>query len=288
MDKVEFIEKSWEALEEIESLSKNSMKTELAEWETIVRNCIEAGSLAPTLQAKNHGETRFLAAGPFLKRSLTDLRAIWLLIQLGYTSQAACIAASLYENALTTAVLADSEELVNEAKSTKYSEIPWGAKQLAQLDAKRALKITYKGNNYPDKEYEDNWTISYFNYKWLCQIKHPTWQSAFHDVKSSLLNEKDYAIFPVPSNHKDDMHLKYAIMGNSVSKTLEAVKSYFLSLECEEDSEGYNEFEDKVNKVHFGVIAQMKKYADKDSPINVLDRRFIKTDFSTLTEKYEN
>jgi len=32
----------------------------------------------------------------------------------------------------------------------------------------------------------------------------------------------------------------------------------------------------------------MKKYADKPSPVNVLDRRFIKTDFSTSIEKYEN
>lgn len=264
------------------------MNLELADWGIIVRNCVEAGALAPTLKAKNHGEPRFLAAGPFLKRSLTDLRSLWLLIQLGYTSQAACIAASLYENALTAAVLADSEELTKEASSTKYSEIPWSAKKLAQLDAKRALRIMYKGKHYPDKKYEDNWTISYFNYKWLCQIKHPTWQSAFHDVKSSLLNDKEYAIFPIPCNHKEDMHLKYAILGNSVSKTLEAVKSYFLSLECEEGSEGYKEFEEKVNKVHFGVIEQMKKYADKESPVNVIDRRFIKTDFSTLIEKYEN
>ena len=288
MDKVKFVAKAWEVLEDIEALSRASMASDLVGWETIVRNCIEAGALVPMLPAKNHGQFRLLAAAPFLKRSLTDLRSLWLLIRLGYTSQAGGVAASLYENALTAAVLADSEELAKKAASTKYSEIPWPAKTLAQLDAKRALRITHKSDSYAKKEYEDNWTISYFNYRWLCQIKHPTWQSAFHDVTSTLINESEYAVFPLPCNLEEDMHLKYVILGGGVSKTLEAVKSYFLSLECEEGAEGYDVFEAKVNEVHFGVVEQMKRYADKSPPVNVIDRRFVKTDFSTLIEKYED
>ena len=286
MTKTEFIEGAYSALEEIESLSRESLRAELLDWDEIIKSCIEAGGLAPTLPAKNHGLPRINAAAPFLKRALTDLRAIHLLIRIGYTSQAASIAASLWENALTAAVLAESESLTNQAKSTKFAEIPWAPTQLAKLNAKRELKIQYKGQPYTQKEFEDNWTISYYNYKWLCQIKHPTWQSAFHDVKSAKTTEDQYAIFPFPCNFPEDMHLKFAILGNSVSKTLEAVKSFFLSLECDEGNEGYSKFESKINFAHFGVLKQMKKFAGKQSPVKVLDRKFIKTDFSTLIEKY--
>lgn len=287
MSKAKFIEGAYAALEEIEDLSRDSLRDELSGWDKIVQNCIVAGGLAPLLPAKNRGTPRVLAASPFLKRALTDLRAVHLMIRIGYTSQAASVAASLWENALTAAVLADSDSLAKEAKSTKYSEIPWSPKQLAKLDAKRALKISYGADNYPQKEYEDNWTISYYNYKWLCQIKHPTWQSVFHDLRSAQVSEGEYAIFPFPCNFSEDTHLKYAVLGNAVSKALEAVKSYFLSLECDEQDEGYSIFEDKINIVHFGVLEQMKEFAGKPSPINVLDRRFIKTDFSTLVEKFE-
>jgi hypothetical protein len=286
MNSTKFIEKAWEALGEIERYSEKSMASDLSGWEEIVRRCVEAGGIAATLPAKNQKEMRIIAAAPFLKRALTDLRAIWILIKTGYTSQAASIAASLYENSLVAAVVAESPELADEAKATKYAEIPWPPKKLAQLDAKRALKVAYKGAKYPDKEYIDSWTISYYNYKWLCQIKHPTWQSAFHDLKSSSVSKDSYALFPFPSNFEEDIHMKYSILGVSVSKALEAVKSFFLSLECDESHPGYDDVEAKINISHFGVLKQMKKYEGRPSPVSVLDRRFVKTDFSTLVDKY--
>lgn len=286
MTKTEFIERAYSALEDVEALSRESLKGELLEWNEIIKNCIEAGGLVPTLPAKNSGLPRINAAAPFLKRALTDLRAIQLLITIGYTSQAASIAASLWENALTAAILADSESLTFQAKLTKFAEIPWPPLQLAKLNAKRELKIQYKGQSYAQKEFEDSWTITYYNYKWLCQIKHPTWQSAFHDVKSATTTKEQYALFPFPCNFPEDMHLKFMILGISTSKALEAIKSFFLSLECDEGDEGYSKFETKVNLVHFGVLKQMEVFAGKQPPVKVLDTKFIKTDFSTLIEKY--
>ncbi|OOY37353.1 hypothetical protein [Solemya velum gill symbiont] len=275
---MKFINKAWQLLEDFEESTKNSTSFDLKEWNEIVKSTIEAGAMVSMLKAKNHGQQRILSAAPFLKRSLTDLRSVWLLIQIGYTSQAASVTASLYENALTASVLAYSDQLAQEALSTKYSEIPWGAKKLAQLSAEIDLKRSFGNDDFPKDKYEGNWTVSYFGYKWLCQIKHPTWQSAFHDVKSSLVNEKDYVIFPAPCNKKEDLHLKFAVLGDAVGKTIAAIRSYCLSLECEEDNEEYKLFEDKLSASYLGVIEQMKKYADKTPPVNVIDRRFIKID----------
>lgn len=286
MDKVKFIETAWECLGQVEELSRSTVIPQIAEWEPIVRNVVEAGGIAPLLPGRNQGALQLTAAGPFLKRTLTDLRTLWLLIETGYTSQAACIAASLYENALTAAVLADSEQLANEAFATKYSEIPWGAKKLAQLDARRTLRIKHKGDAYSEEEYQDGWTVSYLNYKWLCQIKHPTWQSVFHDVRAAIVSGNEYAIFPLPSNLEEDVCVKYKVLGTSVAKSLEAVKSFFLALECEESADT-DRFESKVASAHFGVMDAMKKCAGKVTSVAVLNRSFIKTDFSTLEDCYE-
>ena len=170
-----------------------------------------------------------------------------------------------------------------EARKTKYAEIPWSPKQLAQLDARRGLDIqTKNGKKTTTKEYEDNWTISYYHYKWLCQIKHPTWQSVYHEIKSTRTAKNQYAVRPGPNNVPEDDHIKACILGGSVAKLLEACKSFFLALDADVSSAEYSAFEDRVNVAHFGVLKLMKRHQGKPSPVSVLDRTFIKTDFETL------
>lgn len=268
MGKIEEIEAVWFALNDIEKIAQDTMRVELSPWEDILKTCVEAGILAPVLPAKNHGCLSFAAAAPFLKRSINDLRCIWLLISKGYTSQGASVAASIFENALTAAVLADSEELAKEAIRGKYSEIPWGAKKLAQLNALRCIKLERKqGKKVSSGQYEDYWTIAYHNYKWLCQIKHPTWQSVMHDCKSTIVKDTEYAVLPLPNNSHRDMQLKYCVLGGSVAKVWQAIQSYAIALECDETSKEYIAFEEKINKVYFGAIDLMKKYKDSPSPI---------------------
>lgn len=143
------------------------------------------------------------------------------------------------------------------------------------------------GHRTTTKEYEDAWTISYFNYKWLCQIKHPTWQAVYHDVQGSLINDQEYAIRPGPNNVADDAQLKARVLGVSVSQTFMAVRSFFLALDGDESTPEYSAFEDKANFVHAGIIRLMKKEYGKSSSISVLDRSFIKTDFETLRKYNE-
>lgn len=285
MSKIAAVEALWTLLDDIERVTRDELGVALADWEAVVRSAIEAGCLAPLVPAKNQSAKQLVAAAPFLKRALNDMRGIWLMLERGYSSQAASVAASLYENALTAAIIAGSEKLAKEASQTKYAEIPWTPKQLAQLNARRGLEVQAKnGKKTTPKEYEDAWTISYFNYKWLCQIKHPTWQSVQHDVRGTLTNPTEYAVRPGPNNVPEDMHLKACILGGSVAKLLEASKSFFLALEADENSIEYSRFEDKVNEAHFGVLRLMKTYQGKPAPVMVLDRSFIKTDFASLKQ----
>ena len=285
--KIETVESIWPLLPDLEKLSSEGMNVSLKAWEELVACCIEAGALAPMIPSKNHTDPRLVTAAPFLKCTLDDLRGMWLLIEAGYTSQAAAVAAALFENALTAAIIAGSAELAKKALNTKHAEIPWGAKELCQLDEKREINIAqHRGEKLTQKEYEDGWTISYFHYKWLCQVKHPTWQAAKHAIKATAVSKIEYAVRPGPNNTPQDVQVKARIIAVSLTKSLQAVKSFFITLDGDEHSVEYEAFEEKVNKVHFGVIELIKLQYGKPSPIEVLDRGFIKTDFSTLREKY--
>lgn len=287
MSKIETVEGIWPLLDDVERVVRDEVLKSFSEWEAVVRACEEAGMLAPMVPSTNSGSPSLVAAGPFLKRALNDLRAVWLLIERGYSTQAACVAASLYENALTASVIAGDEKLAQEAKKTKYAEIPWTPKQLAQLNSRREIAIQEKsGHKSTAKEYEDAWTISYFNYKWLCQIKHPTWQAVYHDVQGALISATEYAIRPGPNNITDDGQIKARILGVSVSQAFIATRSFFLALDGDESSAEYIAYENKANFVHSEVRRLMKKEYGKSSPISVLDRSFIKTDFKTL-HKYD-
>jgi hypothetical protein len=273
----------WELLGDVEHVVKGHVLATFAEWHAVIKACEEAGMLAPLVPSKNRGAASLVAAGPFLKRALNDLRAVWLLIERGYSTQAASVAASLYENALTAAVLAGDDKLAEEAKKTKHAEIPWSPKQLAQLNARRELSIQEKSGSTPTgKAYEDAWTISYFHYKWLCQIKHPTWQAVYHDVQGTLISGTEYTIRPAPNDIADDAQLKARVIGVSVSQVFIAARSFFLALDGDETSSEYVAFEDKANFVHSEIRRLMKKEYGKPPPISVLDTSFIKTDFATL------
>lgn len=285
--KIETVESTWAQLPDLEAMSQATVDASLKGWEELVIACLEAGMLAPMVPTSKPMDTRLVTAAPFLKCALDDLRATWILIHRGYTAQAASVAASLFENALVAAVIAGSTDLANQAKKSKDGEIPWGAKELCQLDAKREMAISkVNGKPYTQKMYEDDWTISYFHYKWLCQVKHPTWQAATHALKSTLVNEKEFAVRPGPNNLDDDLQVKARVIAVALIKSLQAIKSFFLTLDGHEGSAEYSTFEDKVNQVHFGIAELIKLQYGKSSPIQVLNRGFIKTDFATLKERF--
>lgn len=78
-------------------------------------------------------------ASAFMKRVLSDYRGLWWPLNLGYSYQAACVAASLYENALLVDCLSDDERLCEIAMNAKGGDIPWGALKLSKMAAQKDL-----------------------------------------------------------------------------------------------------------------------------------------------------
>lgn len=285
--KIKAVESIWAQLPDLEVICAANVSSKLAGWEDLTIACLEAGMLAPMVPSKAKMATRLVTAAPFLKCSLDDLRGVWVLIERGYTSQAAAVGAALFENALVAKVIADSDELAQQARKSKDGEIPWGAKELCQLSTKLDMERdgSSKAKNV-QKQYEDNWTIAYFHYKWLCQVKHPTWQAAIHAIHSTVVKEREYAVRPGPNSLEDDLQVKARVLAVSLTRALGAIRSFFLSSGGDEQSDEYDAFEEKFGKAYLGVMELIKKQYGKPSPIKVLNRRFIKTDFSTLKEKF--
>src|SRR5262249_19786505 len=96
----------WQMLEDLEHFAARKMKEQLGCFEAAFSLCAEAGAEVPTLAHAQHGSLRLKFSALFLKRVLNDLRSVWIMLIRGYTSQAASVAASLFENSLAVQCIA--------------------------------------------------------------------------------------------------------------------------------------------------------------------------------------
>ncbi len=96
----------WNALSALEIASTSQVAKMLKPFSLPVTDCYECGVEALTLSCKHENTKDMRVAGLFLKRLLNDLRAVWNLLLLGYTSQAGSVAAAAFENALITSCVA--------------------------------------------------------------------------------------------------------------------------------------------------------------------------------------
>ena len=89
---------AWLRLDELEIRAKEKISLQLKAFEDPFRDTYEAGVILPVLRTKGNPKLDLRCAALFYKRVLNDLRATWVLLRTGYTSQSAAVAASLYEN----------------------------------------------------------------------------------------------------------------------------------------------------------------------------------------------
>jgi hypothetical protein len=165
----------WLACDQMETAAEVALKNQLSQFEPAIRDCYEAGVQVPTLASKRYGQPDILFSALFLKKALNDLRAVWILVSTGYTSQAAAVAATLYENALAASCLAGDPICAERLQKERTGDLPWSAQDLAKLLAKRWQEDAQKAKRvFKKEEFELAWREVYSAYKWLCKIKHPT------------------------------------------------------------------------------------------------------------------
>lgn len=260
----------WKALDEMEGFARRLLKPVLAPFEEALRICYEAGVQAPTLKAKRHQEADILCASLFLKRMLNDLRAVWLQLRTGYTSQGASVAASLWENALAVTCIAGNAANATLLTSRPGGDLPWKPETLAKMVTKRRQEGAHsRGEEFSESEYEEGWRQVYSAYKWLCQVKHPTLPSAMHDAFAASVREGEYVVMAAPDPREADLPVKATILAISLGRTLDALEAFADSMQCNEDETTYQEFQVRLRAAEAAGLTAYKAFHSSSLPFNI-------------------
>jgi hypothetical protein len=218
--KAKYPEELWDLLDEAEDKVPTILHEVLYDFAALFRAIYALGVKFPGLpEAKALERSLSLrVAALFLRRALNDLRAIWLLVSRGYPSQAACVASSLWENALVVACVAGHEDRAKLIVSTPDGEVPWKPAQLAKMYAEQ------DSAGLTDEQRVTNELILYSFYNWLCRMKHPTVPSATHDALSAgLSTEGRYALGVFPDLRPENVPVKQLLLITSVLRVEEAI-----------------------------------------------------------------
>ncbi|SEP46852.1 hypothetical protein [Propionispora vibrioides] len=262
-------------------LWKETSKTEIAAtivlsdvlkpFQSPLEECYECGVELLTLPCnKQNADLQILA--PYLKRTLNDLRAIWNLLLIGYTSQAGSIAAATFEHALIASSLLGHPDRVNKLTSQKYGDSPWSIKDLCKFQAIQAKEESIiLGKVMTDMEFEIYWQRIYAAYKWLCKIKHPTLPSAAHDAGSTSLADGKYVVMALPDIRPNNNPVKYTIIVITVSRLHHLLRNLALRMDLDNKNDRVKRWQNILNKITPETVAAYESSTNHELPFTVYD-----------------
>jgi hypothetical protein len=268
----------WLACDQMEAAAEIGLKGQLSQFEPAIRDCYEAGVQVPTLTSRRNGHPDILLSALFLKKALNDIRTVWILACLGYTSQAAAVAATLYENAMAASCLAGSLECAGRLQKQKSGDLPWSAQELAKLLAKRWHEEARTARRHFSKEdYELAWREVYSAYKWLCKIKHPTYKSAAHDSMAASVKAGEYVVMAAPDVRREDLPVKATILTIAISRVREAIRCFSVGVECDERGLDFNSFKARMDNVLTVTGEAYAAFSDQPLPFDISDSALSET-----------
>ncbi|HAX98374.1 MAG TPA: hypothetical protein DCY12_05685 [Candidatus Atribacteria bacterium] len=250
----------WDTLSEMEMTAYGVFSYKLKEFLQPIRNCYGSAVQAITLKGERNNEKDIALASLFLKRSLNDLRSVWLLVNLGYTSQAATIAASLFEYAAIVVCITGNEENTKKIIKNRHGDSPWTARQLSQM----IMKIENREN------YELAWREKYAVYKFFCKIKHPTISSVSSDAIGTSLKRNEFVVMASPDLLNENISIKAIILTSCISDIFLATKRMIIGIHCDESTQDYKDCVGRLNNVISETIKAYKKIVSEyDLPFSI-------------------
>jgi hypothetical protein len=229
----------WAHLDEIENIAERKMRQALAGFDKAFAACAEAGILAPNLGKPNKTSDGLRLSAIFLKRVLNDLRGVLLMLNRGYTSQAAAVAASLFENALAVNCICPSEAAAAQVFTEFSGELRWNVANMC--------KMTVAASHPEGKE--TGWENLYAQYVWLCQIKHPTLAQAKHDAGSTSVDGKAYTVMPMPDLRVEDEPVKTMVGVSALHNALNAVRCFSKAVGAGDTAPREKAYSKKIDQV---------------------------------------
>lgn len=253
---------AWHRLDALKDAAKVTLSEELKPFEGPFRDTYEAGIIAPVLREDAPIEADVRCAALHFKRVLNDLRSVWLLLRLGYTSQAASIAASLYENALGTVCLTISAKNVETYLASESGELPWSPMAMTKM------MVEHEGHAPGTKDFENGWRALYAHYVWLCQTKHPTMPSVVHDSSASAVRD-GYVVMALPNIRPQDMPVKAQIAIISLHRAHESTDAFLNSFGFKGQWPNIHRFSERFSRAKEAAWVAYKPYLKAVNPISI-------------------
>ncbi|WP_133256883.1 hypothetical protein [Hymenobacter edaphi] len=240
----------WAACTQTELAAITTLEEKMQPFSKVIGNLYESGVEVLTLPGQRHHLDDVLISALLLKRVLNDLRTVWITLLSGYTSQAASIAASLYEHALSINAIAGNPDKCRLLKNSSSGDLPWSPMELAKLFANQMKEESIIINKSFDQLDERLICLEVYSaYKFLCKIKHPTLRSVLHDSQSTALDNKPYVVMSLPDTREEDMPIKATILIISISRTYQAIRRLSFYLKCDIRSEAHTAFVSKFRTI---------------------------------------
>lgn len=253
---------AWLRLNDLEDAARAKLSEQLRPFEAPFRDTYEAGVIAPVLRAEALVEIDVRCAALHFKRVLNDLRSVWLLLRSGYTSQAASVAASLYEHALGTVCLTISPENVQAYLASDSGELPWSPMAMAKM------VVVHEGNTPGTKDFENQWRALYAHYVWLCQTKHPTMPSVVHDTSASAVRD-GYVVMALPNVHAQDLPLKAQIAIISLHRTHESIEALATAFGFKGSLPNTHRFAERFSRAREAAWTAYEPFLHSKNPISI-------------------
>jgi hypothetical protein len=279
------LDKLWDGLDSLEIAAKELVSLTLDPFKHSIRSIYLAGITAPTLPGTKKNNVDLELAALFLKRALSDFRGVWLLITLGYTSQAASVGASLYENSLAVVALAGNPENAMKLLRKSSGNLPWTPKKLSQIAVKLSSENSNSTGQVEDQNnYQRAWRQVYAGYKWLCQIKHPTMPSVKHDADSTSVRPEEYVVMAIPDTRLEDYPVKVTIINIAIARMIEAIRSFIEATGCETRDPKYREISNNLNTAYQEVLDANDQLDISDLPFTISHTE-LASEYSKLINK---
>ena len=153
----------WKELDRVEQESREQQRPLLSRLEPAIAVLHDAPNALTGLATGEPNAPHLIVAGEAIQRALDDLRALWLLLQSGYTVAASAVAADLWEHAMLATCTAGDEVLAAEFTKAEPIERP----EPGDLAGRAVQLLAVAGADAERMMLEFS-----VGYEWLRQLRH--------------------------------------------------------------------------------------------------------------------
>jgi len=249
------VDSLWDGITSVESSTETKLSLTLEPYSDTVKKCHDCAAEVCTLKCNQKRTSDLRVSALFLKRSLNDLRGVWKLLLLGYTSQAGSVAAAAFENSTLAACTAADIRMANKLLSSKTGDIPWTVLDLCKTDARQGeeYEASRLGRKFSNRNYEVAWRVYYGEYMWFCKLKHPNMTVALHDVSPAPVPQSKSVVTAFPDARDENLAVKCTILSCTAERVHHASEILSRSMELDKEDARVVSWLERMNSIMPGL-----------------------------------